>query len=114
MEINISNKKMVLGVVLPVFLYVIFLSGEWEVFSLSPLRMCITFVKAFGCIGLGAALAEELLFRGAVLRLVELYSVKMQKKREEAYEKICGGFVEVFIVFCWMAVFCKPDSCAGV
>ena len=36
MEINISNKKMVLGVVLPVFLYVIFLSGEWEVFSLSP------------------------------------------------------------------------------
>ena len=86
MEINISNKKMVLGVVLPVFLYVIFLSGEWEVFSLSPLRMCITLVKAFGCIGLGAALAEELLFRGAVLRLVELYSVKMQKKREEGYE----------------------------
>lgn len=60
------------GVVLPVFLYVMFLPGEWEVFSLSPLRMCITFVKAFGCIGLGAALAEELLFRGVVLRLVEI------------------------------------------
>jgi hypothetical protein len=60
------------GVILPIFLYVMCVPGEWKVFSLSPLRMCITFVKAFGSIGLGAALAEELLFRGIVLRLVEV------------------------------------------
>lgn len=60
------------GVVLPIFLYVMFIPGKWEVFPLSPLRMCTTFLKAFGCIGLGAALAEELLFRGVVLKLVEI------------------------------------------
>ena len=60
------------GVVLPIFLYVMFIPGEWEVFSLSPLRMCITFLKAFGCIGFGASLVEELLFRGVVLKLVEI------------------------------------------
>lgn len=60
------------GVILPIFLYVMLVFGEWKVFPLSPLRMCITFVKAFGCVGLGAALAEELLFRGLLLKLVEI------------------------------------------
>lgn len=44
----------------PVVMYVILIPREWEVYSLGPFRMCITLVKAFGCIGLGAALTEEL------------------------------------------------------
>lgn len=69
---KIQVAELLAGVMLPILLYLLLVPGRWEIYSLSPMRFCITFVKAFGCVGLGAALVEELLFRGMVLRLIEM------------------------------------------
>ncbi|MDE6981293.1 MAG: CPBP family intramembrane metalloprotease, partial [Lachnospiraceae bacterium] len=51
------------------------------------------FWKAFGCIGLGAALAEELLFRGMVLKLVE---IKFGTKCALLFPAVFWAFLHLF------------------